>query len=270
MVSSKGIECDPSKISDVQNWEEPKNVKTVKSFLGFTGYYRKFIQNYAEIAAPLNRLTRKGVKYIWDEKCQNSFDQLKKALVTAPILSLPTRDGKFVLDTDASNVGAGAVLSQIQNDEEHVIAYSSRALSRSQQNYCTTKQELLAVVLFVEQFRHYLCGRPFLIRTDHAPLYWLKNFKNPEGMLARWLSILDTYDFEIQHRSGAKHQNADAMSRHPKFKCHFNKCPDCSSVPSDSNLDSTVQVFPITRVIASHSNMNVTMEPNWLQVWSKN
>ncbi|CAG2236597.1 unnamed protein product [Mytilus edulis] len=253
VVSAQGIECDPKKIEDVKNWTVPKNVKNIKSFLGFTGYYRKFIPHFSEVAAPLNRLTRKGVKFTWDEKCKNSFDQLKNALTTAPILSLPTSDGNFILDTDASNVGVGAVLSQMQNDEERVIAYSSRALSSSQQNYCTTKRELLA--------------------TDHAPLYWLKNFKNPQGMLARWLSILDTYDFEIQHRVGIKHQNADALSRHPKLKCPNGNCSDCSVLePKLTESDSKVKICPISATDNDDSadvNEECALEPNWLQNWNK-
>ncbi|VDI81855.1 Hypothetical predicted protein [Mytilus galloprovincialis] len=236
-------------------------------------YYRKFIPHFSEVAAPLNRLTRKGVKFTWDEKCKNSFDQLKNALTTASILSLPKSDGNLILDTDASNVGVGAVLSQMQNDEERVIAYSSRALSSSQQNYCITKRELLAVVLFVEQFRHYLWGRRFIIRTDHAPLYWLKNFKNPQGMLAGWLSILDTYDFEIQHRASIKHQNADALSRHPKLKCPNGNCSDCSVLePKLTESDGKVKICPISATDNDDSadvNEERALEPNWLQNWNK-
>lgn len=161
----------------------------------------------------------------------------------------------------------------MQNDEERVIAYSSRALSSSQQNYCTTKRELLAVVLFVEQFRHYLWGRRFIIRTDHAPLYWLKNFKNPQGMLAGWLSILDTYDFEIQHRASIKHQNADALSRHPKLKCPNGNCSDCSvPEPKLTESDGKVKICPISATDNDDSadvNEERAIEPNWLQNWNK-
>ena len=146
--------CDPLKIEDVQNWPIPTDKREVRSFLGLVGYYRKFIQDFSTLASPLTKLTRKRVKFIWDAKCDKAFSELKSRLITAPILSFPDREGQFILDTDASLTGIGAVLSQIQNNEEHVIAFASRTLNRSQQNYCTTKRELLAVITFVRHFRH--------------------------------------------------------------------------------------------------------------------
>ena len=113
------------------------------------------------------------------EKCQS--ETLKEALVCAPVFAYPTREGKFVLDADVSATAIGAVPSQIQDGEENVIAYASCALSSSRQNYCTTYRELYAVVRFVKYFSHYLWGRPFLVRSDHSSLKWLKNFKQPEG-----------------------------------------------------------------------------------------
>ena len=119
-------------------------------------------------------------------------------------------------------------MSQIQNGEEVVIAYGSKAFSKTQEAYCTTRRELLAVVMFVEHFRYYLWGRHFLIRTDHASLTWLVNFREPEGILARWLTILFTYDFEIMHRAGVKHGNCDGLSRKPRRLCPRPECGDCN------------------------------------------
>lgn len=229
-VSKAGISCDPKKISAVQDWPIPTNVTEVRSFLGTAGYYRKFIPNFSTIASPLSQLTRKNKRFKWDENCQKAFDELKLLLVSAPILAYPIADGKFVLDTDASDTGLGGVLSQIQNGEEKVIAYASVSLLNSQRKYCTTHKELLAIVTFLKHFRNYLFGQNFLLRTDHASLKWLKNFKNPEGMIARWISIVDMYDFEIEHRRGTLHLNADGLSRIPvKRKCTREKCPDCDS-----------------------------------------
>lgn len=140
-------------------------------------------------------MTHEARTFIWTEACQRAFETLQSSLIAAPILAYTTENGSFVLDTDASLHGIGAVLSQIQNGEERVIAYASRTLSKSQQRYCTTYRELLAVVTFIKLFRHYLWGRRFVVRSDHSFLKWLKNFKNPEGMIARWLSVLSTYDF---------------------------------------------------------------------------
>ena len=159
----------------------------------------------------------------WDEKYQHSFDKLKELLVSAPILGYPKDDGLFVLDADASDVGIGAVLSQIQNDKEVVISYGSRALSQQERNYCVTRKELLAIVHHVKVFKDYLLGKHFKVRTDHWSLKYLKRFKEPEGQLARWLDFLQPFDFEIITRAGVKHGNADALSR-KEVTCGGKKC----------------------------------------------
>ena len=189
MVSARGIECDPDKIQAVKDWPVPCSVTQVRQFLGFAAYYRKFISHFSETAQPLTNLTKKSIRFYCDEKCQHAFETLKQLLVTAPVLAYPTDKGDYDLDTDASNYAMGAVLSQVQNGEERVIAYACQTLSHTQQNYCTTKKEFLAVVTFIEHFRYYLYGRPFTIRTDHASLRWLHNFKTADGMLARWLDL---------------------------------------------------------------------------------
>ena len=144
-----------------------------------------------------------------------------------------------MLDTDASNVGIGGVLSQVQDNKEKVIAYGSKKLDKQQQRYSVARRELLAVITFIHQFCHFLLGRKFLLRTDHGSLKWLFNFKDSQGQLARWLEVLSQYDFEIQHRLGSKHQNADPLSRkdgdHPlcehQMKGENNvKCDICISM----------------------------------------
>lgn len=189
-----------------------------------TSYYRKFILHYADKAKHLHRLTEKSEKFHWDENCQKSFEILKNALVTSPVLSYPKENGIFMLDTDASLVGLGAVLSQIQNGKETVIAYYSRTFSRPERSYCVTRRELLAIVSSLKNFHHYLYGRHFLVRTDHGALRWLLNFKNPEGQMARWFEELASYDFEIQHRAGKSHNNADALRRRPCIEQHCSHC----------------------------------------------
>lgn len=119
------------------------------------------------------------------------------------------------------------MLSQIQNGEEKVIAYASKTLCPSRQRYCVTYRELYAVVTFVKQFRHYLLGRKFLVRTDHSSLKWLKNFKDPEGMVARWIATLGTFDFDLEYRKGTQHSNCDALSRRPYRSCKRDNCADC-------------------------------------------
>ena len=146
IVGRRGLDCDPTKIEDVKSWPVPDCLKSVRQFLGFVGYYRRFIPKFADIATPLVYLTSKDVPFVWDSSCSAAFRELRAALIDAPILAFPTETGQYILDTDASNFGLGGVLSQIQNDQERVVAYCSRALRPSQRRYCTTKREMLAVV----------------------------------------------------------------------------------------------------------------------------
>lgn len=220
IVSADGVRTDPKKTEKVANWPIPKTRKEVQQFLGLASYYRRFVKDFATIAKPLHRLTEKNFPFEWTTLCQTSFDELKRKLVTAPILVFPDFSRPFILDTDASDFGMGAVLSQEHEDRsEHVIAYASKTLSKAERKYCVTRKELLAVVTSIHHFRPYLLGQEFTLRTDHGSLTRLSNFKEPEGQLARWLEKLQEYEFKILHRPGRKHQNADALSRSP--------CPQC-------------------------------------------
>jgi hypothetical protein len=140
-------------------------------------------------------------------------------LCTAPTLAFPVPNAPLILDTDASSTGIGAVLSQVIDGTERVLGYASKALNKTQRNYCVTRRELLAVVVFVKYFRPYLYGRKFFIRTDHSSLRWLYSFKEPEGQVARWIQVLEEYDKEIIHRPGKRHINADGLSRRSCRQC---------------------------------------------------
>ncbi|MEW8547985.1 MAG: retropepsin-like aspartic protease/reverse transcriptase, partial [Candidatus Thiodiazotropha sp.] len=190
IATESGTRCDPEKIDAVLNWPRPESSKEIKSFLGLVNFYRSYISNCAQIAYPLNHLTKKNVRFKWDQACEDSFNELKRCLTSAPLLAYPTSSGKLILQTDASLFGIGAILSQEQDGKEVVIAYASKTLTKAQQNYCTTMRELYAVVYFVRHFKHYLMGRHFDIHTDHASLTWIKNFKDADGMLSRWLTVL--------------------------------------------------------------------------------
>ena len=213
VVSEKGVKPDPRNIEKSLKWRVPQNVSEVKQFLGLCSYYRRFIRNFSMIAKPLNDLTRKESKLKWTDNCQTAFDELRAHLIGPDIMAYPVDDGNYILDTDASDYALGAVLSQIQSGQEKVIAYASRSLSKSEKNYCVTDKELLAVVYFVEYFRHYLLGREFLVRSDHQALRWLFTLKEPKGRVARWLETLSAYHFSIEYRPGKKHTNADSLSR---------------------------------------------------------
>jgi hypothetical protein len=213
-VGDGGLKLDDEDIQAVKDWPQPMNTKAVEQFLGLMNYHRNFIKDYALLAAPLYELTGKN-PFHWQPVHQTAFEEIKKALTNAPVLGLPNKTDPFILDTDASDVAVGAVISQVQEGQEKVVAYASLGLSPEQRRYCTTRKELLAIVKFTRQFRHYLLGRPFTVRTDHSSLTWLMNFKAPQGQIARWLEELSQYDIYLQHRPGKKHVNADCMSRRP-------------------------------------------------------
>lgn len=215
VVSKDGVRTDPQKVAAVADWPRPANVAEVRSYLGLCTYYRRFVQDFATIAAPLHRLTRKGVPFEWDEACQAAFDGLKRAMMEAPVLPYPDPKLPYLLDTDASAEGIGAVLSQVKDGREHVVAYYSAKFNRPERNYCVTRKELLAVVKSLEHFHPYLYGAEFTVRTDHAALQWLKTLKAPEGQLARWLGRLEQFNYRIVHRPGRVHSNADSLSRRP-------------------------------------------------------
>ena len=251
VVSSTGIKTDPTKTAAVDEWPAPSNIKELRSFLGFCTYYRRFVRGFSDIAAPLHALTKGGVTFEWDQTCQTSFETLKTALTHAPVLQYPDPKLRFILDTDASSVGVGAVLSQIHDGVEHVVAYFSRTLSAPERNYCVTRRELLAVVDAVRHFHLYLYGSEFTIRSDHSALQWLQNLRDPEGQLARWLARLGQYDYHIVHRPGERHVNADALSRRP---CG-NECGHCSRREDAS--EGTCRATRVTPVVSDSGESEI-------------
>jgi len=170
VLSGDGIEVKAEKVKAVRDWPVPKNMSELRSFLGMVSYYRKFIPGFANIVAPWHKLLRKSSMYEWGLEQMNAFCTLKERLISAPILGMPTDSGMFLLDSDASSVGSGAVISRMQNGKEVVIAYASRSLSNADRNHDTIKRELLAVTFGLRTFRQYLLGRKFTIRTDHSAL----------------------------------------------------------------------------------------------------
>ncbi len=199
LVNASGVHVAPAKIEAVKKWATPTTKEELQIFLGFANYHRDHIKHYAEMSHPLYILTRPKSEFEWTQGHDTAFQEIKKALITAPCLAYPTATDPFILDTDASEQTIGAELLQIQDGKECVISYASNTLIREQVRWCTTRKELLAVVKFTRHFRHYLLSKQFLIRTDHNCLVWLMHFKSPEGQLAQWLEELSQYDFRIEH-----------------------------------------------------------------------
>ena len=229
IVSREGIKCDPAKIEKVKEWPRPKSGKECLQFVGFCNYYNRFLKDFSAVAKPLYALGPKKVPFKWDEEEENSYQQLKAMLTSPPVMAYPREVGPWILDTDASGFAMGAVLAQMQPNEEgvqeeRVIAYGSKVFQGRQQRYCTRRRELLSVVHFVNMFRPYLYGRFVTIRTDHASLRYLKTLNNPDDQFARWIQILEETYYTIEVRKGSLHGNADAMSRIPGTECEGKRC----------------------------------------------
>lgn len=213
MINKDGLKPDPDKFAAIQNFPTPQNVREMRGFLGLVGWYRRFIPNFSIIAAPLTDLTKKNETFVLDETVLQAVNHLKTILTTNIVLAHSNFNENFILATDASKLGIGGILSQLRDGFEKPIAYFSKKLNKAQSNYSATELELLAVVESMKHIRCYLYGRKFTIITDHRPLKWLINLKDPNSKLARWNLFLSSYDFEIVHRQGKKHGNVDALSR---------------------------------------------------------
>ena len=210
------VHPEADKLQAVRQFPVPSTKKQVRSFLGLTGYYRRFIPDYASIAVPLTELTRKSAPTLvkWDSECNRAFEKLKELLCSKPVLWSPDFTREFVLQTDASDFGVGAVLSQFDDEgTDHPIAYFSRKLLPREQRYSTVEKECLAIKLGTQAFRVYLLGRAFIIQTDHRALQWLDRLKETNSRLTRWSLALQPFQFKVKHRSGKANANADALSR---------------------------------------------------------
>ena len=205
-------------VSTIEKFPRPETKKQVRSFLGLTGYYRRFIKNYADIAIPLTNLTKKTepTRVRWTDACERAFNELKSLLKSPPILRPPHWDELFILQVDASDYGVGAILCQLDNEgQDHPVVFASRKLQPREMKLSTTEKECLAIVWAAETFRYYLFGRKCILQTDHNPLVWLNQVKNKNRKLLRWSLTLQEYDIELEHKCGEKHVNVDALSRMP-------------------------------------------------------
>lgn len=207
-IEKRGISTDPNKVKAVAEWPQPKSVKQLRGFLGLAGYYRRFVKDFGTIARPLTTLTKKE-GFSWCPEADDSFGGLKNALCKAPVLALPRFDKPFVVETDASGSGIGAVLMQ----EGHPVAYISRHLKGKQLHLSIYEKELLAVVFAVQKWRHYLLHRHFVIKTDQKSLKYLLEQRLNTPIQQQWLPKLLEFDYEIQYRQGKDNVAADALSR---------------------------------------------------------
>src|SRR3954466_7248352 len=209
VVSGKGIAVDEEKVAAVKDWRTPRTVFDIRSFLGLAGYYRRFVQDFAKLASPLTRLTRKDVKFVWTDACEESFQELKTRLTTAPILIVPERGRGYTLYCNASLLGYGGALMQ----DDRVVAFGSRQLKDHERNYPTHDLELGSVVFALKSWRHYLYGEDFVAFSNHKSLGYIFTQKELNMRQRRWLEYLADYTFTMHYHPGKANVVADALSR---------------------------------------------------------
>jgi len=212
VINKEGVKVDPEKIKAVVEWESPKNVSEVRSFLGLAGYYRRFVKDFSMIAQPMTKLMRKDHKFKWTDECEDAFQKLKRSLTSAPVLTLPTEGVEFEVYSDASASGLGCVLMQ----QGKVIAYASRQLRTHEKNYPTHDLELAAVVFALKLWRHYLYGVPCKVFTDHKSLKYIFTQRDLNMRQRRWLELIKDYDLSLDYCEGKANKVADALSRKGK------------------------------------------------------
>lgn len=213
VVTESGIKPNPKKLIAIKSFPIPKTRKQIKAFLGLLGYYRKFINDFAAITKPLTQQLKGKATVVIDEEYRKTFETCKTLLCNDPILQFPDFTKSFILTTDASNFAIGAVLSQGTLNHDKPVSFASRTLSDTEINYSTVEKEMLAIIWATKHFRPYLYGQKFKIVTDHRPLTWLMNFKEPNSKLVRWKLQLLEYDYEVIYKKGSQNVVADALSR---------------------------------------------------------
>ena len=222
IISGDGVKMDDRKVNTILEWQQPRSLKEVQSFLGFANFYRRFIRDYSAIARPLTALTKKGILFAWTNEAATAFAHLKAAFTTGPVLIHPDPTKPFIVETDASGFAVGCVLSQTHTDGKlHPCAFYSRTLSPAERNYDIHDKELLAVKTAFAQWRHLLAGAQHTITvyTDHKNLeYFRSTTKVLTGRLARWSRFLAAFDFVLTYRPGPQGGKPDALSRRIEYK----------------------------------------------------
>ncbi len=213
IVSKKGIKPDPENVEVVSKMKHPTNVKETRRFLGIAGFYRKHIEKLSTLAASLTDLTRRNQPFKWDETCQRAFEEIKRRLVSSPVLIKANLSQQFVLETDASQHHVAAVLLQYDEKGPRAIGYFSKKLKPAEVRYSTTDREASAIVLACRQFGHYLWGAKFVIRTDHRPIVSVFKQKTKSPRMNRWMLEMRGYRYKIEYKSGKRNVVADQLSR---------------------------------------------------------
>jgi hypothetical protein len=252
-ISSNGLGIQRDKVDNIIGIPSPRDVSAVRRFIGCCSFYRRFVPNFATIAAPLTALTKKFARFLWTDECETSFLRLKSILASEPVVAFPDYSLPFIVSPDASDVGLGATLSQVFPEGERVICYASRALNSSERRYSATERELLALLYAVSHFKPYLFGTKFKVITDHAALLWLRNFREQNARLARWALLLSDQDFSVQHRPGKEHTVPDCLSRDAIYPSPFAIAAYEAFIAANANHSQSVQSIVDSFSVASIS-----------------
>jgi transposase InsO family protein len=218
-ISGEGISTCPEKIKPILDYPRPKNQREIKQFLGMCGFYRIYVEHFSDKVDCLNKLLKKNCKFIWDEECEGAFKSLKEALISAPILAYPCFEQDFHIATDASQVGLGAVLFQVdENGNERPIFYASRGLNKAERRYSTIERELMGIIFATQKFKYYLLGRRSIAYCDHKPIQYLNNLTIENARLTRFRLKLAEFDLQIKWRKGSDNAVPDALSRIEQYE----------------------------------------------------
>jgi hypothetical protein len=211
------IKVDRAKIEVIEQLPPPTNVKGIHSFLGHAGFYRRFIQNFSQIARPLTHLLARDAPFIFTEECLKAFHTLMKALISPLVIQPPNWHLPLEIMCDTSNYVVGVVLGQSKDKKHYAISYASKTLTGPQLNYATIEKELLAVVFTIEKFRSYLVGAMVIVYIDHVALNYLLTKKDAKPHLIHWILLLQEFDLENRNRKGVENSMADHLS-HLQFE----------------------------------------------------
>jgi hypothetical protein len=258
VILENGVLPDKTKTKVVEEFPTPQTVKQLISFLGLMSYYRRFIPAFSRLASPLHKLLKKDAKYEWTNEQEHAFRSLKTRLISHPILRYPDYSREFILMTDASNEGVGAVLSQGEIGKDLPVAFASRSLNKTEKNYSTREKKLLAIVWEVRYFRLYLYGTKFTVVTDHIPLTWIMSVKDPGSRLLRWRIKLEEHDYEIIFKKGIFNTNTDALSRVGRLVADKEVTEEKRQQITDDKTRATILYEYHDSPMGGHREMNKT------------